>query len=70
VEIYPTKNRATGMGLATAVGKLSTVFMPWICYRLSEIYLLAPFGCFAVLAVLAGFATLKLTIDTRGKDLK
>lgn len=70
VEIYPTKYRATGMGLATAVGKLSTVFMSWICYRLAEIYMLAPFGLFAGLAAAAGFVTFKLKIDTRGQDLK
>jgi len=70
VEIYPTKYRATGMGLATAVGKLSTVFMPWISYRLTDIYILAPFGLFAGLACLAGLVTFKLKIDTRGIDLK
>jgi len=46
-EIYPTKIRTTGVGMANGIGRLGGVVMPWICLYLSSIDLLSPFLLFA-----------------------
>ena len=42
-EVYPTKVRATGLGLSIAVGRFGGICMPWICMALSNINLLSPY---------------------------
>jgi hypothetical protein len=46
-EIYPTKIRTTGVGMANGIGRLGGVIMPWICYYLADRNLLSPFILFA-----------------------
>jgi hypothetical protein len=70
MEIYPTKYRATGLGIASAVGKLATIGMPYIISPLIDAYIFLPFGLFIILSVITSLAVLKLPAGTSGKDLQ
>ena len=68
-EIYPTKFRTTGIGFASGVGRIGTIFMPIFYFALEKESILTPFFAFSLLSFFAAFASFKLPFDTAGKDL-
>jgi len=70
VEVYPTKYRATGMGVAAAVGKMGAILMPWICIFLMGFDLLLPFLLFSIICWVMAVVVIKLPMDTKGMELR
>ena len=68
-EVYSTKCRTTGLGMASGVGRLGGMAMPWVCVTLSEINPVAPFLAFAALGIVVGVVNFLLPYDTTGKAL-
>lgn len=68
-EIYPTKIRTTGVGMANGIGRLGGVIMPWVCMFLCTKELLSPFILFSLLSVITSFSNFFLPYDTMGKEL-
>lgn len=68
-EIYPTKIRTTGLGMANGIGRLGGIIMPWACVGLVQINLFAPFVVFAALSFIASTFSYMFPYDTTGKDL-
>ena len=70
VEIYPTKIRGTGIGMANGVGRIGGVFMPFIVmYLTTNVQMFSPFLLFAVLGLVTFLTNLGLPNDTLGKEL-
>lgn len=63
-ELYPTHMRATGIGLASSVGKIGSIVMPWIVIYLSPIGIFTPYLIFGASSLLGGILTLFLPFDT------
>ena len=68
-EIYPTKIRTTGLGMANGVGRMGGIVMPWVCVGLVQVNLFAPFIAFAVLCFISSSFSYLFPYDTTGKDL-
>ena len=68
-EVYNTRCRTTGLGMASGLGRLGGIMMPWICVILSDISPVAPFLSFVVLAAICGVVNFLLPFDTTGKPL-
>ena len=68
-EIYPTKIRTTGLGMANGIGRLGGIVMPWVCVALLQINLYAPFLAFATLSLFSSSLSYLFPYDTTGKDL-
>jgi MFS transporter, putative metabolite:H+ symporter len=69
-EVYPTKIRTTGVGMANGVGRFGGVVMPWICMYMAGVDLLSPFLLFAMIAVITSISNFFLPYDTMGKELE
>ena len=69
VEIYPTKIRGTGIGMANGVGRSGVVLMPFIIGYLLTINIYSPFLLFFTIAVLTSISNRFLPFDTLGKAL-
>lgn len=71
-ELYPTINRATGLGWAAAWQKVGGLIIPtvigWVIAVHSSSFLF--FVLFAVISVLAGISGLVSTFETRGKTIE
>lgn len=63
-EIYPTKARGTGLGLATAFGRIGSIIMPSISTWLGNIAILAPYWVYGGAAIFAGLGTWLIPVDT------
>jgi len=71
IEVYPTKNRATGVGMAGGIGKTGAIIMPWVYILLmDDVSLNAPMMLNSMLCVLALITVTLLPIETRGRELK
>lgn len=68
-EVYPTKSRTTGMGLASGIGRFGGMAMPWVCVSLSDLNPVAPFLSFACIGLVVGIMNFFLPYDTTGKNL-
>lgn len=68
-EIYPTRIRTTGLGMANGVGRLGGIVMPWVCVALLQINLFAPFLAFASFSFVSSSFSSLFPYDTTGKDL-
>ena len=68
-EIYPTKIRTTGLGMANGVGRLGGIVMPWVCVGLVQVNLFAPFVAFSSLCFISSTFSSLFPYDTTGKDL-
>ena len=68
-ELYPTKCRATGNGMASCVGRFGGIIMPAICSMLGKIGTLAPYVFFGVATLVSGLLTFTIPIDTTGLTL-
>ncbi|MGQ4513019.1 MFS transporter [Streptomyces sp. DW26H14] len=71
-EIYPTFNRATGLGWAAAWQKVGGLVIPtvigWVLALHSSSYIF--FVLFAVISILAGASGFLATFETRGKTIE
>ena len=68
-EVYSTKCRTTGLGMASGIGRLGGMAMPWVCVSLADINPVAPFLAFASLGIVVGIINCLLPYDTTGKAL-
>ena len=68
-EIYHTKYRTTGLGLASGVSRIGGMIMPWITLYCFNISPFTPYLLFGVSSIVAGFAAMLLPYDTRGREL-
>jgi MFS family permease len=66
-ELYPTKIRTTGIGMANGIGRIGGVVMPWICFSMSDHDLFSPFLLFGSLSIFTAVINLTFPIDTEGK---
>ena len=69
-EIYPTKIRATGIGVANCVGRIGGVLLPCALYIIQcGGTALDPLLFFAILSIAASLLSLAIKHDTTGADL-
>ena len=68
-EIYPTKYRTLGIGVASAVGRIAGCIMPFIAIKLFYQNINYPFFSFFLVGALGLVGTLMLPYDTRGRFL-
>ena len=68
-EVYETKIRTTGLGMANGIGRIGGVVMPWICAEMMQIDLYGPFIAFFLLSATSTAVSYWLPFDTREKDL-
>lgn len=61
--------RASGIGMASAVGKLGSIVMPWIVIYISNIGTFIPYLIFGAVSGLGGFITMALPFDTYNREL-
>ncbi|MEM1584480.1 MAG: MFS transporter [Nitrososphaerota archaeon] len=72
-ELYPTKLRGTGTGVAASIGRLAGIFAPSITGYLFEVsggLLLPAFTVFASAHIIASVSTLVLGEETRNRTLE
>ncbi|CAD8098915.1 unnamed protein product [Paramecium sonneborni] len=69
-EVYPTKIRTTGIGMANGIGRLGGVIMPWICMYMNSQQLRSPFILFSILSIITSFSNCMLPFETLGKELE
>jgi len=68
-EVYPTLQRAKGIGLASAFSRIGGIVMPYIGIYISEIGLLLPYLIFGICSLIGGIITFFLPFDTLGIKL-
>jgi len=68
-ECYNTKYRVTGFGIATGIGGVAGVVMPWIVIEAMKVAKNFSFVIFAICCIFCLIATFVLKIDTTGKAL-
>jgi len=68
-ELYPTKVRGTGIGMASAFGRIGSIIMPSTVSFLSKLGLLAPYLMYALGSLSASFGTMLLPYDTAGLEM-
>ncbi|MEM3709035.1 MAG: MFS transporter [Nitrososphaerales archaeon] len=70
-ELYPTRFRGTGTGIAASVGRIMGVFAPTLTpFLLNTFGLYSTFIVFAFIHILAGFMVIILGIETKKKKLE
>jgi MFS family permease len=68
-ELYPTKIRGTGIGLASSFGRVGSIIMAPMCAYMNGMGPLVPFLFFGVVSTISGFLTLTLPYDTVGLEM-
>jgi MFS family permease len=68
-EIYPTKLRTMGVGIASAVGRIAGCIMPFVAIKLFYYNIYSPFISFFIVGLMGLTGTLMLPYDTRGRFL-
>ncbi len=69
-EVYPTKYRATGFGVATMLSRIGSIVAPLLGGSLvASGHLSVALGVFGSLSALACFASLLLRFETTGRSL-
>ena len=61
--------RASGVGLASSVGKIGSIIMPWLVIYISRMGIFLPYSIFSGFAFLAFVLTLFLPFDTYQREL-
>ena len=61
--------RTTGLGMATGLGRMGGIFIPWIAFYLAKINLFSPFLLFAFLSFFTALVDMWLPYDTTGVAL-
>ncbi|GFQ04835.1 organic cation/carnitine transporter 7 [Phtheirospermum japonicum] len=69
-ELYPTSVRTTGVGVATAVGRVAGMICPLVAVGLvSGCHQMAAIGLLEVVIIMAGISVMLLPVETRGRKL-
>ncbi|EGR32712.1 major facilitator superfamily protein, putative [Ichthyophthirius multifiliis] len=68
-EIYSTKIRTTGVGMANGIGRSGGGIMPWICMALQKTDIFLPFLLFTCLSFLTALVDFIIPYDTLGREL-
>ncbi|KAL6521304.1 hypothetical protein OROGR_017873 [Orobanche gracilis] len=69
-ELYPTSVRTTGVGVATAVGRVAGMICPVVAVGLvSSCHQMAAISLFEVVIILAGSSVVLLPVETKGRKL-
>ncbi|KAL6560087.1 hypothetical protein OROHE_006325 [Orobanche hederae] len=69
-ELYPTSVRTTGVGVATAVGRVAGMICPVVAVGLvSGCHQMAAISLFEVVIILAGISVVLLPVETKGRNL-
>jgi len=68
-EIYHTKYRTTGIGMASGASRIGGIIMPWVSIYSFKISPAAPFVIFSVACMIAALAGFMLPYDTMGREL-
>lgn len=68
-EIYSTRIRATGLGLASACSRVGGITMPWISYGAFVFGTTGPFLVYGIMSGVAFSASLGIPYDTTGREL-
>lgn len=63
-ELYPTRIRSTGLGIATAVGGLGSLLMPWIGIYLMNVYKYLPYLIYGILALISSIIVRYIKYET------
>ena len=61
--------RASGIGMASAVGKIGSIVMPWIVVYISNIGAFTPYLIFGGVSAVGSLLTLLLPFDTFARAL-
>lgn len=68
--MYPTRVRATGLGMGIAMGRFGGIAMPWVTLIGTKYFgILGPFGLYGVALLIGGFLTFQIPHDTTGLNL-
>ncbi len=72
VELYPTQNRATGAGFATAWQRIGGIVAPMIlgAFLSANLPLFSSFAFLGAIMIVNGIAVLTLLYETKGKSLE
>ena len=71
IEVYPTKIRATGVGMAAGIGKFGAIIMPWIyIIMMDDFSLTSPMMLNSLLCMFAMVTVTLLPIETKGRELR
>uniref|UniRef100_A0ACD5T9S9 Uncharacterized protein n=1 Tax=Avena sativa TaxID=4498 RepID=A0ACD5T9S9_AVESA len=69
-EVYPTSVRSTGVGLATAVGKIGGIVCPLVAVgMLRSCHQMEAIVVFGVVLCLAAIACMLFPVETKGRDM-
>ena len=68
-EVYATKYRATGIGMASCFGRIGSIIMPFISIRLLNYGVFYPFMAFGILCGVSFLGCMILPYDTMGREL-
>ena len=68
-EIYPTTHRGMAVGSCSAASRVGGILTPTLSEMLANFHVVAPYGMFAGVAMLAGLTILSVPIETTGHDL-
>ena len=71
MQVYPTSARSTGVGIATAIGKIGGIVCPLIavgmlrsCHQMEAVLV------FELVLGLAGVACIFFPVETKGREMK
>lgn len=68
-EAYPTKIRATGMGLGSSSARVAGILTPFVAKAFIEIYYFLPFLIYIAAAFSGVVASILLPVETKGRAL-
>lgn len=68
-EMYHTKYRTTGHGIANAASRIGGVFMPWVSILAFRVSSRFPFVVYALCCACAAVACFLMPYDTQGREL-
>lgn len=68
-EIYPTKIRATGVGMASSICRIAPMIVPWIIIYFTNLDAFLPYLIFGIIGGLAAIFVYFIQQETFGKEL-
>lgn len=69
-EIYPTSVRTTGVGVASAVGRIASMLCPLVAVNLvSDCHRIAAISLFEGVLIFAGVCVMLFPVETKGREL-
>lgn len=68
-ELYPTKIRATGVGMASSICRIAPMIVPWIILYFTNLSVFLPYLIFGIIGGLAAIFVYFIQQETFGKEL-